>query len=353
MMELNYIKGNKNDFLNFIDLITKEDKVAIMTHTDLDGLASGIFLEKILENKGINIDYIDFLEVKTDMVEEVSVKLKSKNITKVFFTDLSIDNADIEGFRELRKDMDVFLIDHHPMNENIKNLDNVIKTDSQDCVAMTCFFMGEDFIDTKEWAWLCCAAIFSDFSYKEKKNLEYIQSIYPDVDEDNISSSIPGLNGRKINSALIYYENDKKYVYDLVKNRDLEKIEEIHSILEDEIEKIIFDFNSKAEHYKDRHLHLYEIDSKFNITSTVCSIISKMKKEDTFVFYQRKSNGIIKFSARNQGGTEDVGNLMKKCTEGIEEASGGGHKPAAAAKIQEKDFDEFKKRLIENTENRE
>lgn len=351
-MIINYIKGDKNDFLNFIDSIKENDKVAILTHTDLDGLASGIFLEKILEAKGINIDYIDFLDIKIDMVKEISIELKNRNITKAFFSDLGIDQIDFEGFKELRKEMDVFLIDHHPMNEDVKSWDNIIKTDSQDCAAMTCFFMGEETIDNREWDWLCCAAIFSDFSYKEKKNLEYIQSVYPDVDEDNISSSIPGLNGRKINSALIYYENDKKYVYDLVKNRDLEKIEEIHSILEDEIEKIIFDFDSKAEHYKDRHLHLYEIGSKFNITSTVCSIVSKMKKEDTFVFYQRKSNGIIKFSARNQGGTEDVGNLMKKCTEGIEGASGGGHKPAAAAKIQEKDFDEFKRRLMETEDRR-
>lgn len=346
-MEINYIKGSREEFLNFLDSITSEDKVGIVSHIDVDGLSSAVFLEEILEVKGIEMNHISFEDIRRDMVKEISVKLKDKGITKVFFLDLGIDSIDFEGYKELRDEMDVFLIDHHPMNEEIEDWNNVIKTGSQDCSGMTCFFLGEGIIDFEEWNWLCCAAIFSDFSYKEEKNLRYIQSIYSGVTYDNISSMTPGLNGRKINSALIYYENDKKYVYDLVKNRDLEKIEEAHQVLEEEVEKLISEFSSRAEHYPEKGLHFYLIDSKFNVTSTVCSLVSKMKPEDYFVFGRRKNDGSIKFSARNQSGDYDMGALMKRCVEGLENASGGGHKPAAAARIEEKDLGEFKRRLLE------
>jgi single-stranded DNA-specific DHH superfamily exonuclease len=346
VMEINYIKGLREEFLAFVDSISEEDRVAIVSHIDVDGLSSAVFLEKILDARGIDVKFISFEDIRSDMVKEVSVKLNDEEITKVFFSDIGIDSIDFEGFKELREEMGVFLIDHHPMNEAVKDWDNIIKTDSQDCSAMTCFFLGEGLIDSDEWDWLCCAAIFSDFSYKERKNLEYIQSVYPDVTYDNISSTVPGLNGRKINSALIYYENDKRYVFDLVKNRNLEKIEEAHDVLEEEIERLILDFSEKAEHYTEKGLHFYLLDSRFNITSTVCSLVSKMKPEDYFVFGRRIGGGFIKFSARNQSGNYDMGALMKRCVEGLDCANGGGHKAAAAARILEKDLDVFKKRLF-------
>lgn len=345
-MEIDYIVGSKKEFYEFVNLITHRDKVAILTHIDLDGLASGIFLEKILEAKDIQVDYMNFLNIKKDMLKEENIKLKELGVDKVFICDMGIDSIDPEGFEELRQQADVFLIDHHPLNEGFSDKRNMIKTESQDCAAMICYFLGEGLIDPNEWEWLCCAAIFSDFSCKERKNLEYIQSVYPDVTEENIASSIPGMNGRKINSALIYYEHNKKYVYDLVKERKLDEIKEAHEIIEGEIEEIVGNFTDKAEHYPEKNLHIYCIDSKFNVVSTVCSLVSKMKPEDTFVFYRIK-DGLAKFSARNQGGTNNVGMLMKKCTEDLEGASGGGHAPAAAARIRAEDLDEFKKRLLE------
>jgi len=346
-MEINYIKGSSSDFFKFVDSINDEDKVAILSHNDLDGLSAGVFLEKILEAKNIPVEYIDFLDIKADMMKEVFGKLKDLEITKIFISDIGVDSIDFEGFSDLRKDFDVFLIDHHPMNQEIADWDNIIKTDSQDCAGMTCYFLGEGLIDAEEWNWLCCAAIFSDFSYKEKKNLEYLQESYPGITYDNISSSTPGINGRKINSALIYYAQDKKYVFKLVKERKLNEIDEAHEIVEEEIERLIDEFPSRGEHHDDKHIHLYEINSKFNVISTVCSLVSKMKVEDTFVFYSKKADGTVKFSARNQGGTKDVGELMRKCTAGLEGANGGGHKPAAAANVKLQDFDEFKKRLLE------
>lgn len=345
-MEINYIKGSKKEFFQFVDLIAPSQKVAILPHNDLDGLSSAVFLEKILNSKNIDVYYIDFLNIKSNMFKEIHVKLTELDIDKVFICDIGADVIDFEGYKELRDDFDVFLIDHHPMSAFVTDWDKIIKTDSQDCSAMVCYFLGEGLIDYGEWDWLCSAAIFSDFSYKEKKNLEYIQSVYPGVTSENISSSTPGINGRKINSGLIYYESNLKYVFDLVKDRKIDEISRVHEVIEEEIEKLIEEFSSKGEHFLEKKLHIYEIESKFNVLSTVTTLVSKMKPEDVFVFMQRK-NGNIKFSARNQVGEIDLGALMRKCTFGLEYSTGGGHKSAAAGVIRAQDFDEFKKRLLE------
>lgn len=345
-MEINYIKGSKKEFFQFVDLIAPFQKVAILSHTDLDGLSSAVFLEKILEAKNIEVSYIDFLHIKADMVKEVSVTLKEKGIDKVFICDLGVDSIDFEGFRDLREEFDVFLIDHHPMSHLITDWENIIKTDSRDCAAMTVFDLGEGLIDKKEFEWLNCAAIFSDYSHKEQKNLEYIQSIYSEVTYENISSSIPGLNARKCSSALIYYKNNLNYVYGLIKSRKLEEIGEAYEIIEQEVERLIDDFSKNKIYDKSKKLYFYEIISKFSVTSYVVSLISKMSPDETFVFIARDDD-YYKISARSTNGAMDVNDLMKRCTFGLEGASGGGHKVASGGVIQTKDLDEFKRRLLE------
>jgi single-stranded DNA-specific DHH superfamily exonuclease len=308
-------------------------------------LASGLFLEKILEAKNIPLDYVDFITIKQDMVKEISVKLNALGITKVFFCDLGIDSIDPEGFVDLRKEMDVFLIDHHPLNEEFPDKRNIIKTSSNDCSAMTLFDLGSGIFDTESWKWLNCAAIFSDFSYKKKENFDYIKNVYPEVNLENISGSTPGIIARKIASALIYYEQNKKYVYELVKQRKLDELNDIHSIIEEEIDKLIEEFPQKKIYSEKQDLYFYEIESKFNVVSSVTSLISKMKPESSFVFMQRWGD-VIKFSARNQSANRDMGSLMRGCVAGFKEASGGGHASAAAAKIKEGNLDEFKDRLL-------
>jgi len=108
---------------------------------------------------------------------------------------------------------------------------------------------------------------------------------------------------------------------------------------------LIDEFPEKKIYSEKQDLYFYEIESKFNVCSSVTSLISKMKPQSSFVFMQRWGE-IIKFSARNQGGTRDMGALMKSCVSGFDEASGGGHAPAAAAKIKEGDLEDFKSRLL-------
>jgi len=219
---IDYVFGKKKKFYEFVEMITSRDRVAIVTHTDPDGLISGVFLEKILEIKRVNVSEIFFIEMESDMVKKVSSKLKERGISKVFFCDLGVDSTDLEGLIEMGKEMDFFILDHHPFEENSDLNDKMIKSTSDDCAAMLIYDLGKGVFEVKEYNWLFGAAMFSDYSYQTPKNFEILKRIYPNITKENLSGSIPGLNARKINSAMRYYLGNLSYVYELVKKRDLE-----------------------------------------------------------------------------------------------------------------------------------
>ncbi len=344
-MELDYVFGSKDDFTKFIDSIGLYDKVAVLTHIDLDGLASGFFLEQILNAKGIKVDYMDFLDIKEDMVHEVSIKLREKGISKVFFSDINVESIDFEGFEELREEIDVFLIDHHPTGEKLENKKNIIKTVSEDCSALAIFSLGEEFIDSESWGWLVCAAIFADYSFRSEKNFEFLKSFYPEVQMDQLSSSIPGVNARRISSSLIYYRNDIFYVYNLIKEKKLEELSEIHELIEEEVYKIVDDFDENKEYYPKNDIYYYEIKSRFDVLSYVATLIAGSDPDRNFIFVYREK-GFVRISARSSNSKIDMGKLMKEGVYGFPESNGGGHIPSAAAKIREEDFEIFKKRVL-------
>ncbi len=345
-MNVNYLVGSKDEFLNFLDSIGLYDKVAILTHNDLDGITSGLFLDKILEAKGIKVNYQDFLEIKADMIKEVTLKLNEEGITKIFFADINIDGIDFEGFEDLRREKDVFLIDHHPIDEKLKDFKNIIKTVSEDCCALTTFDLGEGLLDSELWEWILCAAMFADYAFRSEKNLKIIQSFYPDVNPENISSTVPGMNARKISSSLVYYKNDPRYVYNLVKERKIEELTDIYEIIEEEVYKVVDDFSINKKYFPKRDIYFYEINSKFDILSYVATLIAGAEPEKNFIFMLH-SKDVVRFSARSSNSKIDMGELMKKGTEGIEGADGGGHIPAAGARVPEEYVETFKKRVLE------
>jgi oligoribonuclease NrnB/cAMP/cGMP phosphodiesterase (DHH superfamily)/ADP-ribose pyrophosphatase YjhB (NUDIX family) len=342
---INYLIGTKKRFYEFIELITSRDKVAILTHTDPDGLISGVLLEKILNALKLEVSTIRFLDMEKDMVKKILVKLKEENISKVFFCDLGVDNADPEGLKEMSQEMDFFILDHHPMNDEFEYKNNLIKVSSDDCAAMLVYDLGRDVFEVKEHNWLLGVAMFADYSYNTIKNFEILKRIYPTITKENLSGSVPGINARKINSAMTYYRGDLDHVYEIVKNRDLEKLSEVHDIIEDEVNKLVDDFSENEKFYPEKELHLYELKSSFRLSSTLSSIISKMKGKGTFVIYQKWKDG-VHISARNQGDYLDMGELLQESITNLEGASGGGHKRAAGARVNESDLKEFLENVI-------
>ena len=343
MME--YLLGSPKDFHDFVNGISKEDKIRIITHTDLDGLASGIFLQKILESKGLEISSIDFLNYGSDILKNYS---KEKDFEVLFLTDWNADN-DEYGLNELRKKGNVLVFDHHPINENLGNKKGIIKTESKYCSAHALFDLAKNYFDTKNLEWLVCAAIILDYAWDVEENLNFLKSIYPEIVRENINESEPGKIGGIIGGALIYYKPDYKKVYNLVLKEDFDKLGESSSIIQKEVKKWIDKFKNEAEYFPEQNLYFYYGTPKYGVTPPVSTILSEFYEGSTIIFLKDKGENLnqIGINSRNQSGKVKLGDVLKKCIKGFENSVAGGHDKAAGGDFPKRYLPEFKKRLLE------
>lgn len=341
---MKYLLGSEKEFYSFVDSISKDDKVGIVTHTDLDGIASGIFLQKIIESKNLKVNFVEFLDYGSDTLKDV---LK-KDYTKLFFTDWNADDFP-EDLNSLKRKGDVLVFDHHPLNENLEDKRWIIKTEARYCSAHALFDLAKNYFDVKELEWLVCSAIIADYTWIKEENFEFIKSIYPKIDKKDVWSSEPGKIADKISNALIYYKNDLKKVYDLVLKKDFGALEEVNKIIRKEVEFWIGKFEKEAEYFEDERLYFYYSNPPFNVVSKVASIISTKNPKKTIVFVSdnKGKEGLVKLSARNQSGNIKLGYVLKKCVKGFEDSDAGGHDRAAGAEFPKKYLEEFKKRLSE------
>lgn len=345
-MDNKFLLGSPKDFHNFIKTLSKKDKIGIVSHTDTDGIVSGYILQGILKSRGLKINFIEFLDYGADSLKVVL----RKSYNKLFFTDWNVDSY-VEDFNNLRKKGNVLVIDHHLINEELRNKSGLIKTNSIYCSSHCLFDLAQEYIDTKNLEKLTCAAIIKDYVWdKSGENFNFIKNIYPEIKKDSsIWSSEPGKLGELINGALIYYRPDFQKVYDLVAKNDFKKMEKANSIVSEEINSWIEKFKEEAEHYPDKKLYFLYENPKYSITSTITSVLSsKYFPKDTIVFVSDipEQNGFVKISSRNQTGNIDLNKILKKSIEGFENSVAGGHAKASGGNFPKKYLDRFKKNLL-------
>jgi len=342
---MKFIIGSEKVFTDFVNSINKDDKIGLLSHNDLDGVAAVVFLEKILEAKGLDVALIDFLSYGVGMFEKPTLEMKKKKVTKVFLSDINADESDIAGFEKLRQDFDILLIDHHPPHPSLKNHDNIIKNHTHDCSTWVLYNFAKDFYDVEEWDWLVCATMISEWSFKDEDNLKFLQSKYDDIKEDGFFETKSGAIAKKIANALKYYGGRTRKVYDSIKDNNLDQIEKVSKEVEVELESTIKKYKKEAKFYPEKNLYFYYGNPKFGIGNIVVTILSQ-SKPSTFVFAYDSGLDKVKISFRNNADSQDVNELVKKGMKGLENATGGGHIAAASAIIMRKDFEKFKENIL-------
>jgi len=347
---INYLHGSPDEFYNFVDRISKEDKIGVMTHIDLDGVASAIFLEKILESKDLKINSLNFSGYGKGVLSRT---FRRTIPNKLFITDFQADEHP-EEFSFLKKNCDVFLVDHHPLHEKFKDEPGIIKTESADCSAYCLFELAKHYLDTKPLEWLVCSAMIFDYSFQKEENFNLIKLIYPDAVKEKIFESEPGQIGRKISRALIYYDSNKKMVYNSILKEDFKKLEKADKIIGEEIDLWVEKFKKEAEHFQEKDLYFYYGFPKYGISNIVASILSSNYfNKSSIVFasdYINRKNQ-IRISARNNSGKINIGEVLKKCTKGFYNATAGGHPKASGADFPKQYLSEFKTRLLSELPN--
>lgn len=349
MMKL--VVGKEQDFWEFVDGIGEEDKVGVISHTDLDGLSSAIFLEEILKVKNIDVQEFYFIGYGKGMFDSFFEKFKEKGITKVFLTDMSADNGDFEGFNVLRERFDCFLIDHHPVHESLKDFKWILKSPSPDCSAWVLYNFLKKVKNIDSWNWLVLATMITEFSFNSEENFEFIKSKCQDINsKEDIFNSEHKRIADVIGSALTYYGPDElRKVYTLVKKKNLVELEKVHKIIDSALQRDVKKYFEVAEFYPEKNVYVGYFDLEYHRPSHLTTVASMKEPEKTFVFAYDSSSkeGFIKISSRNQAGVVNVSEMLKFATKNLKDFSAGGHAKAAGAVILKSDLAKFKEQLLD------
>lgn len=336
---------HKKTFDGFINKINKDSRIGIFSDSDLDGISSAIFMEEILKNKGVTPICLDFIDYKHNIIEEIKNKILEKRLNKIIVLDFNIDNHDPIGFNEIRKECDTLLIDHHPLSKEIGSLNGIIKTKTEDCVALNLYTLGENFFERKKWKWLLGATIISEFSYLDEKNFNFLKKLYPKISKEKIIESTPAKILQKIGSLIIYHKNDLKKAHEIIKEKKIEELSEIDLIVKKEVNKYIEMFKKKAQEDKKTKIVYLFFESPLGIYNSVTTLASMKDPLKTFIGLDVYENSLVRISFRNQSGKLNMSNIVKSLLEDLEKATYGGHIKAAGGMFLKKDLDIVIKRI--------
>jgi single-stranded DNA-specific DHH superfamily exonuclease len=290
--------------------------------------------------------------------------LISKNPELIVFLDIPIDQdwKTIEEIKNRLLDTNILIIDHHIPEKDLTS-ERVIhynprfeKKDIYLPASYLVYNILEKQFDMKEHAWIAAIGVISDYGYREcKEFLEQVKKDNPELlDYKNIDDIFKTRLGKasEIISSAITVKGLWGANYALRKIIAAANCDEFldnpqllrwHKLVRAEIDRILTNFEKEKVVYNDINLIIGNVDSRFNVTSVVASILSK-KYPDKIVVLRKKSNKGWKMSARNQTLDLNIGEIIKKSCENI--GVGGGHERAAGAVIN--DWNMFEKNLIRN-----
>ncbi len=338
-----WVVGDEKRFYDFIGDIDDKDKVAIISHNDLDGVVAAK-----LANEVLDADLIILLGY-TDLNEKLVKELKEKKIKKVIFTDLNFSNPDI--LFSISNFSRILYIDHHKITNDF-NSNNIIFMNAQGfCAGYLCYYLFSKIQDLSKMDWLVCCSCISDYMYF--KNQEWIKKIF-DKYEDKFM--IIGENLRNegifwnlqagLSLALTYFKDNPKKVYNSIGNEfgNIGDLKKYSDIIQKELDNLLKRYDKEKEIING--VSFWEVNSKYSVKDILVNILSHKNRDKTLIFIQN-DRGVYKISARRQDKTVDLPNLLGELLNGFENSSSGGHIPAAGGGFPEKYLDEFKRRLKE------
>lgn len=325
---------NFSEAKDFLENVSKTDKVGILTHDDMDGMASGVLFYDFCKQKGCkDIKQFSFTIGKT--------KLSGLNLedrTKLLVADVA-PNLIYPDLNDVK--ISVMYTDHHNsenlvFNENIREL----RTSSQGYIpsSKTVFELcgGKD--------WMSLIGVLSDFGDKYPENKEFVEGILK-----KYNSSTQEFAKKFVYPAsnfLVYFENDLVRAFDFLANvkdlRSFSRLRPFSLVIEEELKRAEQDFDKNNEKFG--QIRFYSLESQFNIKTAFINKISSLNPQGVYVL-GCKFGDTMGISARNQARVYDMRKMLKDCTAGMSGVSSGGHTSAAGTKFDVSQLGIFKDNL--------
>lgn len=330
-------KINFQQAKEFLDNLKPTDKVAIITHTDLDGLSAGILFLDFCKNKKIkdlDVFLVDYNKLLVSTYEE---QLQKKEVFLISDLPPNIIEKDLERF----KDKKILYTDHHQetgsvFGENVYELRTLDQgyVPSSRTVYELCG--GKDF--------MALVGTLSDFADKYKENDEFIAQICK-----KYKTSIQEFKENKVfvmDRMLIYFSGDIYKGFEIlkkIKDLDLTEIKKYSDPVFQEINFYLTKFEKEAEHHHKIHFFCIS-EPRYPIKSYIVNSLSSLNNEDIFVLAVM-SKDKLRISFRNQSRKYNVEKLVKEVIKDIPNSTGGGHTAAAACILGRNDLEKFKENL--------
>src|SRR3989338_8415712 len=280
---------SKNDamakFRAFVSGISSSDKVAVLHHTDADGVCSGIIATKAIEklskrkiNMRLTQNYGEFA-----VTQKTAKMLRRAGINKVVTTDLAVDENP-KHIREIEEFAELLVLDHHKIYADLNSrktafikaqfISGEIEPGNYPASKL-CYDLFSMFVDLSDIDWIAACGILGDYSYKEWKNfvdaankkykLRAGKNAY-DSDLGTIGNYINAIesvnvkNLGKVFGILCGAKNPKE----VLGNKWMKKQNEI---IEKEVKRWYDAAAQKSEVYPKQNLVFYITKPKFNVKS--------------------------------------------------------------------------------------
>src|SRR3989338_6009949 len=328
-------EGNEKGFADFITSSQDAKKIALISHTDLDGLTSAKVISAVLPP-----DYIRFVgynEINLEIVKE----LVAQKVTHVVFSDLLIENPEVT--KELEKSARILIIDHHVLKYKLGSAKTTFLNAEGFCAAYLSYYLFSKVQDISKLDWLVACACLGDWCWRSPG--QWLEGVFRKYDERFVADNKEVKKGKfwevveVISKGLIFYYADLKKAYSLIGNSfdELQGLEKASLAVQAEIDRCKNDFEKKKVPIKDGWF--YEAKSEYPVKSYIINEVSldRYPNKTILLGSDRSEGGYYSISARRQDSKFNLAEYLAKTVEGLDGASGGGHPKAAGALFLPKD----------------
>ena len=332
--------GNENSFLDFVKGVDSNIRVALLSHTDQDGIAAAR-----VANEYFSTDLVFFADY-ADLNELLVQKLRATGATLVVITDLMIKKK--EFIIALEEFAHVLIIDHHQVDCDFTSARTIFMNAQGFCAAYLAYYLFSAIKSLEHVDWIVACASISDWAYS--MNSRWMTGVFQKygehftADSREIKKGVFWETQAAISLSLVYFKDDIHRVYRSVGTsfRDVGDLQNYSSIIQQEIDRCIVCFEKEKKVIDGGYF--WEFSSQFPVKSIVSTVISAGMPETTILIAERRGD-MYNLSGRRQDKKVSMNDLLKRLTQGFEPHDAGGHIPAAGGFIMMKDVPEFKKRL--------
>jgi len=352
--------------VDFIENCREDDKVKILHHWDMDGVASAAIISKILrsmrEKEADNVS----MPLKRAYHLSDEEKKKLRDFDKLIVLDFNLKADELE---ELNEFIDVLVVDHHDFDRkpdisfvNPREFDEEIYVPC----SKICMDIASEFDLADEVRWIAGMGVIQDFGVDSCPELfEALEEDYEKYLPEELSQEQLAKNceyGRYASVLNIKPYRDSRHFAKLsyqalMKSDDLMELEaleeyrkvyEVYLEMQDEFTEMVENYEEEREIDREKMVIFFEIDSEFNITSSISTNMSTKTPE--WIHFVIQKDDEVNISARCQSGRVNLGELMEASLpeEAVEEgAEAGGHRKAAGASMPVQYYEAFKKNFLE------